>query len=63
MNNDLFMLSTGVQTMAGIDFNVRGLIQLACRKPLSTNFPTAVRDISLELNCRRLHILHAATMS
>jgi eukaryotic-like serine/threonine-protein kinase len=62
-NNHLGMLPTGAQQFAGIQFDVRGLIQLSCRKPAADVFPTAIRDIPIGLKCRRIHFLHAATMS
>ncbi|MSU59351.1 MAG: hypothetical protein EXS35_14470 [Pedosphaera sp.] len=62
-NNHLGMLPTGAQTFAGIEFDVRGLIQLSCRKAAADAFPKAIRDIPIGIKCRRIHFLHAATMS
>jgi WD40 repeat protein/tRNA A-37 threonylcarbamoyl transferase component Bud32 len=62
-NNHLGMLPTGAQQFAGIEFDVRGLIQLSCRKSAADIFPTAIRGIPIGIKCRRMHFLHAATMS
>jgi hypothetical protein len=50
-------LPTGVQRLAGTEFDVRGLIQVEqeCRK-----HPPQVKGIQVGQPCRRLHFLHAA---
>lgn len=50
-------LPAGVQTLAGTEFDVRGLVQVSLR---SGSFPSHVSGISVKQKCRRLHFLHAA---
>lgn len=56
--NSYAALPTGVQKLAGVDFDVRGLIQLDGSG--STRFPGEVTGIRAGRRCRRLHVLHAA---
>jgi len=58
--NDLAALRQGVQTLGGIDFDVRGLLQLRGSSPSSTNFPSEVKGIRVRQRCHHLHFLHAA---
>ncbi len=57
--NDLSELPRGIHKLDGIDFDLRGLIQLGrdgignVRGP----FPEAVKSIKVGLRCRRLHFL------
>lgn len=57
-SNDLSSLPTGIQTLGGIEFDVRGLVQLAGRT--ATNFPAEVKQIPVKLKCKHLHFLHSA---
>jgi WD40 repeat protein len=52
----------GVQTLGGVEFDVRGVIQLAGQglKRLGTEFPEQVRGLRVARKCQRLHFLHAA---
>jgi tRNA A-37 threonylcarbamoyl transferase component Bud32 len=64
--NNLSQLPRGVQKFAGIEFDVRGLIQLAShntRARDSGSFPEQVRQIKVSRPCRKLHFLHAAIES
>jgi hypothetical protein len=54
--NDLSTFPYGVQTLAGVDFDARGIIQVSLAKP---RFPQRVSGIMIERRCRRLHFLHA----
>jgi hypothetical protein len=56
--NSYDSLPTGVQRLAGVEFDVRGLIQVEGRD--GTRFPSEVTGIGVGLKCRRLHFLHAA---
>jgi hypothetical protein len=60
MGNDLSGLPVGIQTFGGIDFDVRGVVQLRGSLRNSTNYPPAVKGIPVRQKCRRLHFLHAA---
>jgi len=58
--NDLAALPKGVQTFAGVEFDVRGIVQLRSRSPSSTHFPMVVNGIRVHQKCQRLQFLHAA---
>ena len=58
--NNLTALPKGLQTLAGVEFDVRGIVQLRSQSPSSTNFPAAVQGIPVHQKCRQLHFLHAA---
>jgi len=57
--SDLSALSQGIQMLAGVAFDLRGLIQVggSSRTALYTN---VVAGIAVERACQRLHFLHAA---
>jgi serine/threonine protein kinase/tetratricopeptide (TPR) repeat protein len=59
-SNDLSELPRGIQTLAGVQFDVRGLIQLAASSGGPEKYPGEVRDIPVQRACLRLHFLHAA---
>jgi hypothetical protein len=59
-NNDLAALPTGLQTFGGVEFDVRGIVQLCSQSPSSTNYPVLVKGIPVHQPCPRLHFLHAA---
>ena len=49
--------------MAGVKFDVRGIVQLSGRSAvdqLSVRFPNEVKDIKIDRLCEQLHFLHAA---
>jgi hypothetical protein len=52
----------GVAAFGGVEFNVRGLIQLSGQtvKGYGANFPEQVLGIKVGQKCKRLHVLHAA---
>jgi hypothetical protein len=60
--NDLSGLPQGVQKFNGIEFDVRGVIQLAGSglEDLGGKFPRAVEGIKIDRKCRRLHFLFGA---
>ena len=59
-DNDLASLPSGVQKFGGVDYDVRGFIQLAGKGEVTKRFPKLVKDIPINLKCARLHFLHAA---
>ena len=63
LNNSLINLPRGVQTLAGIVFDIRGLIQLRGESPAETRFPELVAGIPVDRRCRELHFLHATQRS
>jgi len=62
-NNSLSLLPRGLQTFAGVQFDVRGLIQLGCTKAITQTFPSKAEGIPVGRTCRRLRFLHAACTS
>jgi len=58
--NTLAELPTGLQTFGGVQFDVRGIIQLGTKSNSATNFPTELHGIGVHQKCRRIHFLHAA---
>jgi hypothetical protein len=60
-NNDLSLLPRGLQRFAGVEFDVRGIVQLAGRAEpyLRSHYPEQVRGILVGQKCRRLHFLHS----
>ena len=59
-SNDLATLPKGLHTLDGVEFDVRGIIQLGSKSPSSTNYPAQVKGIPVHQPCRQLHFLHAA---
>ena len=60
--NDLSNLSRGVQKLGGVEFDVRGLVQLSgsALEDLGGQFPRQVKGIKINQRCQRLHFLHGA---
>ena len=58
--NNLERLPRGVQVFSGVQFDVRGIIQLAGRGDpgLEKIFPREVMGIKVGHSCKRLHFLH-----
>jgi thiol-disulfide isomerase/thioredoxin len=64
--NDLAGLPSGVQNLAGVPFDIRGIVQLNGGGMIAMNgkpYPRRVRDIKLGRKCARLHFLHSAGWS
>jgi hypothetical protein len=62
-NNSLANLPSGIQTFGGVQFDVRGVVQLSGRAPaqlLSVRFPKAIEGIAVEQSAKTIHFLHAA---
>jgi hypothetical protein len=56
--HNLSTLPRGRQTLGGLEFDVRGGIQLRLGSS-RLQYPDAVRGIPVGLPCRRIHFLHA----
>lgn len=58
--NDLAELPRGVQKLDGIEFDIRGLIQVSGSGGHNSRgpFPEAAKGIKVGLRCARLHFLH-----
>src|SRR6185369_5191241 len=50
----------GVQTLAGVDYDVRGVVQLGSKAPTANRFPTNVLGIKVHQKCQKVHFLHSA---
>ncbi|HWW02960.1 MAG TPA: protein kinase [Candidatus Acidoferrum sp.] len=61
--NDLSELRPGVQKLNGVEFDVRGLIQIGAAAANRLAYPNHVLGIPVRRQCRRLHFLHAAIFS
>ena len=58
--NNLAALPTGLQTFAGVEFDVRGIVQLGSKSPSASKYPAEIKGIQVRRKCQRLHFLHAA---
>jgi eukaryotic-like serine/threonine-protein kinase len=58
--NDLRDVPRGIQTLAGVQFDVRGLIQVGADSPTGARYPAQVTNILFGCTCQRLHFLHGA---
>jgi WD40 repeat protein len=60
--NDLAGLPQGVQTLGGVEFDVRGVVQLRGRdaSSLPGPLPERVTGMTVHQKCQRLHFLHGA---
>jgi thiol-disulfide isomerase/thioredoxin len=64
--NDLSRLPSGLQTFAGVTFDVRGVVQLNGGGLIDMRgkaYPQQVRNIAVGQKCRQLHFLHATGWS
>ncbi len=57
-DNTLEGLLAGVQKLGGVEFDVRGVVQLGCNT--STNWPMEIKGIQVQQKCQRIHFLHSA---
>ncbi len=58
-NNNLTAIEAGVQNFGGVDFDVRGIIQLAGKSLGGERYPPRVSGIKVNQKCKKLHFLHA----
>ena len=63
--NDFSGLPQGLQKLAGVEFDVRGLIQLSsgALENLGGRFPRRVNGLPIQRRCQRLHFLHGSAWS
>jgi hypothetical protein len=59
-SNDLRSLPKGLQKFGGVEFDVRGIVQLCSLSPSATNYPPLIRGVPVHQKCQRVHFLHAA---
>ncbi len=58
--NDLSGLTAGVQELKGVEYDVRGVIQLGSKAANAARFPAGVTGIKVSQKCQKLHFLHSA---
>jgi hypothetical protein len=49
-----------LQTLAGVPFDVRGLVQVGAESPFGEKYPTKIEKIEIDGECAKLHFLHSA---
>lgn len=59
LGNDLSTLPAGIQKFVGVEFDIRGLIQLSGGE-VGVRYPEDITGIKARLKSSRLHFLHAA---
>ena len=62
---DLISLPTGLQSFAGLEFDVRGIVNVRGQQvdPQHKEFPAKVEGIPMTNRCRLVHFLHSAHMA
>src|SRR6266850_897451 len=58
--NDLAAMPAGLQTLAGVKFDIRGIVQLRSTSPSSAKYPASIKGIKVNQKCQHLYFLHAA---
>jgi len=61
LDNSFSALPAGVTNLGGVDFDIRGLVHLASRRPGYVEFPNGITDIPIGLKASKLHFLHACS--
>ena len=61
-NDDLAALAPGLQQFGGVEFDVRGVVQVSGQwlRRQGRKFPERVEGLRIGQTCQRLHFLHAA---
>jgi tetratricopeptide (TPR) repeat protein len=59
-DNTLAPLAAGTRTLGGVEFDVRGTIQLGCSIPTAPKYPAQVAGIAVGQRSRRIHFLHSS---
>jgi WD40 repeat protein len=62
-SSDLANLPHGLQTLGGVRFDLRGLIQVGSGTRGGLPYPRETRGIIVDLSCERLHFVHSAVMA
>jgi tetratricopeptide (TPR) repeat protein len=62
---DLIGMSVGRQTLGGVEWDIRGLLQLSSPRlrALHPEYPDKIEGVPVRQSCRRLHFLHAADLA
>jgi hypothetical protein len=59
-SNNLSTLPRGLQSFAGVEFDVRGIVQLGSKAESGAKYPAQVTGIKVGQKAQQLHFLHAA---
>jgi hypothetical protein len=57
--NDLGSLPVSIQNLDGVDYDLRGVIQLTSKAPSANRFPTNISGIKVGQKVQKLHFLHS----
>jgi hypothetical protein len=57
--NDLGSLPVGIQKLEGVEYDLRGVIQLASKAPTANRFPANISGIKVGQKVQKLHFLHS----
>jgi hypothetical protein len=58
-DDHLGQMTVGVQRLADVDFDIRGIVQLCSSNHLMGYYPPKVEGIGISRKAKRLHFLHA----
>jgi hypothetical protein len=59
--DDLASLQSGPQILGGVEFDVRGVIQVKGKSSALAKFPAEVKGMPVRQRCQHLYFLHAAS--
>jgi hypothetical protein len=57
--NDLGSLTVGIQKLEGVEYDLRGVVQLASKAPTANRYPTNISGIKVGQKVQKLHFLHS----
>ena len=60
--DDLASVPSGLQSFGGVQFDVRGIVQLKGKSPALEKYPPEVKGIPIHQRCQHLYFLHAASL-
>ena len=58
--NDLGSLPAGIQELGGIEYDLRGIVQLGSKAPSANRYPFSITGIKVSQKAEKLHFLHSA---
>jgi hypothetical protein len=61
--DDLASVPKGQQSFGGVEFDIRGIVQLKGKSSALARFPTEVKGIPVHHRCQHLYFLHAASLA
>jgi hypothetical protein len=63
LDNSFATMPSGLQTYAGVMFDVRGIVRLAAVEAGELDYPARENRVGMGVTCHRLHFLHATAGS